>query len=86
MILYLGADGNHNMFFRKSDGGLNIYSNFSKIVIEGINNVCSVSNCFVINCDSSGKIWLELFEDIIFFIPFHVFFRSLMFSWKDLVK
>ena len=27
-----------------------------------------------------GKIWLELFEDIIFFIPFHICFRSLMFS------
>ena len=22
------------------------------------------------------KIWLELFEDIIFFIPLHIFFRS----------
>ena len=27
-----------------------------------------------------GKIWLELFEDIIFFIPLLIFFRSLMFS------
>ena len=26
------------------------------------------------------KIWLELFEDIIFFISFHILFRSLMFS------
>ena len=27
-----------------------------------------------------GKVWLELLEDIIFFIPLHIFFRSLMFS------
>ena len=27
-----------------------------------------------------GKIWLELFEDIIFFIHLLIFFRSLMFS------
>ena len=26
-----------------------------------------------------GKIWLELCEDIVFFIPLHIFFRSLMF-------
>ena len=70
MILYLGAGGNHNIFFLgKSDEGSDIYSNFSKIVIEGV-----------------GKIWLELFKDIIFFIPLHMFFRSLMFSLKNLVK
>ena len=23
-----------------------------------------------------GKIWLQLFEDIIFFFPFHIFFLS----------
>ena len=27
-----------------------------------------------------GKIWLELFEDIIFFIPFKIFFMYLMYS------
>ena len=27
-----------------------------------------------------GKRWLELFEDIIFFIPLVIFFMSLMFS------
>ena len=27
-----------------------------------------------------GKMWLELFEVITFFIPFHIFFRSLIFS------
>ena len=30
---------------------------------------------FILNCDSSGK-------SIYFFIPFHVFIRSLIFSWK----
>ena len=29
-----------------------------------------------------GKLWLELFEDIIFFIPLHIFFRSLRFLEK----
>ena len=33
-----------------------------------------------------GKWWLELFEDMTFFIPLHIFFRPLMFSWKNLVK
>ena len=32
------------------------------------------------------KIWLELFEDIISFITFRIFFRSLMFSWKNLIN
>ena len=27
-----------------------------------------------------GKVWLELFEDNIFFIPLYIFFRSLVFS------
>ena len=27
---------------------------------------------------AAGKIWLELFENIIFFIPFHIVFRSLI--------
>ena len=27
-----------------------------------------------------GKIWLELIEDLIFFIPLHIIFRSLKFS------
>ena len=35
---------------------------------------------------TAGKVWLELFEDIIFFIPFYIFFRPLIFSWKNLVK
>ena len=35
---------------------------------------------------SVGKIWLELFEDIIFFIPLVIFFMSLMFSGKSQVK
>ena len=74
MILYLGAEGNHNFFFlEKSNGGLDIFINFSKIVIEDIRRV---SDCFINNCDSSGKIWLELFEDIVLFIYFHIFFRS----------
>ena len=29
---------------------------------------------------AAGKVWLELFEDIIFFISFHIFFKSLIFS------
>ena len=33
-----------------------------------------------------GKTWLELFGDIIFFIPFHIIFRPLIFSSKNLAK
>ena len=29
-----------------------------------------------------GKVWLELFDDIIFFVPFHMIVRSLIFSLK----
>ena len=42
-------------FLGKSEGGLDIYRNFSKIDIEGISNVRWVSDCFIINCDSSRK-------------------------------
>ena len=45
---------------RKPDGTLDIYSNFSKIVIEGISNVRWVSNCFLINCDSRGKAMVRI--------------------------
>ena len=41
--------------FGKSDGGLNIYSNFSKIVIEGLSNIRLIRDCFIIQCDSNGK-------------------------------
>ena len=27
-----------------------------------------------------GKVWLELFKDIFFFISFHLYFKSLTFS------
>ena len=33
-----------------------------------------------------GDVWSELFSEVMFFIPFHVFSRSLIFSWKKLVK
>ena len=40
MILYLGAGGNVNTVnVNTFDGRLDILSNFSKIVIEGIGNV-----------------------------------------------
>ena len=42
-------------FLRKFDGGLDIFSNFSKIVVKGISNVRMVSDCFLITCDSSRK-------------------------------
>ena len=47
--------------------------------------------CFIVNCDSNWKIaiekvWLGLFEDIILFILLRIFFRSLIFCWKNLVK
>ena len=61
MILYLRAGDNQNIFVGKSDEGLNIYTNFSKIVIEGIGNVRWISDCFIVNFDSSGKCMAELF-------------------------
>ena len=33
-----------------------------------------------------GDVWLELFIEIIFFIPFHLFFRSLIIFWKKHIK
>ena len=61
MILYLRAGDNQNIFVGKSDEGLNIYTNFSKIVIEGIGNVRWISDCFIVNFDSSRKCMAELF-------------------------
>ena len=43
------------LFLEKSDEGLNISYNFNKIVIEGLTNARWISDCFVINSDSSGK-------------------------------
>ena len=36
-------------FLEKSDGGLNIYGNFSKIVIKGIYNARGIIDCCIIN-------------------------------------
>ena len=33
-----------------------------------------------------GDVWSKHFNEVMFFIPFHVFSRSLIFSWKKLVK
>ena len=33
-----------------------------------------------------GDVWFEVFSEIMFFVPFQVFFRSLIFSRKHLVK
>ena len=33
-----------------------------------------------------GDVWFEFFSEIKFFIPFHVFFRALIFSRKNLGK
>ena len=74
-----------NSIFRagKCDRGLNIYSAFSKIVINGICNVTWISDCFIVI--AVGVVWLYLIEETIFFILFHVFFRSLIFSSKNLM-
>ena len=82
MILYLGAGGKKKFSLGKPDGGFNIYSNFSKIVIETIALAMSDGLMIVslLTVIAVGKKWLELFEVITFFIPFHIFFRSLIFS------
>ena len=58
-LLVLKIEGNiseeKDWLKRIADGGLDIYRNFTKIVIEGISNVRWVSDCFLINCDSSRK-------------------------------
>ena len=55
MILYLRFGGITMFLLGKSDEGLNISYNFNKIVIEGLTNARWISDCFVINSDSSGK-------------------------------
>ena len=62
------------------DGGLDIYSNFSKKLLKAIGMSDGSVIVSLLTVIAVGKIWLKLFEDIIFFIPFHIFFRSLMFS------
>ena len=47
-------------FLGKSDGGINIYDNFDKIVIEGISNIRWISDFFIINYDSSGKYMVRI--------------------------
>lgn len=64
---------------------MNIYINLSKIVIKSISNVRGVSDCLITTIIVVGKVWLDLFLDL-FFISFHVFFKSLKLFWKCLVK
>ena len=58
MIVYLGAEVIIIIFLGKSVGGLDIHSNFSKIVIECISNVS-----WLLTVIAVGKIWLELRYD-----------------------
>ena len=56
MIKYLREGGNQNIFsWKKSDGGLNIYSKFIKIVLKGIWNFRKISDCNTSICDSNGN-------------------------------
>ena len=55
MILYLGCKVILIIVLRKFNAGLDNYSNFSKIVIEGISNARWVSYCFIINCDNGTE-------------------------------
>ena len=48
-------------FLVKSDGGLDIYSNFSKIIIDGISNVRWVVIVSLLTVIVVGEIWLKLF-------------------------
>ena len=72
--------GIHSTFVGKSDGGLDIYSNFSKVVIEGITNVRWLSDCFLINCDSSRKNMVRIISRYYFLYSSPHIFRSLMLS------
>ena len=54
-IKYLRVGCNQNTFIRKSDGGLNIYSNFRRIVIKGVCNFRVISDWYIIICNSSGS-------------------------------
>ena len=53
--IFRGGRRSKYSFLGKPDVGLNIYSNFSKIVIEGSSNVKWINDCLIINCDNSGK-------------------------------
>ena len=53
--IFKGEKVKGKIFLANYDGGLNIYSNFAKSVIQGLSNVRRISDCFVINYDSIGK-------------------------------
>ena len=46
---------------RKCDRGLNIYSTFNKIVINGIYNATWISDCYII-VTAVGVVWLQLID------------------------
>ena len=73
MILYLGVGGNL-MEDWVSIGTL------AKWLLKALAMSGGLVTVSLITVIAVGKICLKLFEDIIFFIPFHIFFRSLMFS------
>ena len=65
MIKYLRERGNQNIFsWKKSDGGLNIYSKFIKIVIKGIWNFRRISDVTLVPMIAMEIVWIWLFKDI----------------------
>ena len=59
MIKYLRDGGNQNIFsWKKSDGGLNIYSKFIKIVIKGIWNFKRISDVTLVSVIAMGIVWI----------------------------
>ena len=74
MILYLETGGNHNNFFLE-----NLKENSISIatLVKQLLKALAISDGLVIasllTVIAVGEIWLKLFEDIIFCVPFHMF-------------
>ena len=55
MILYLRFGGITIFLLGKSDEGLNVYSNFSKMVPKSISSFRRINDCNIIIYDNSGN-------------------------------
>ena len=54
-------------FLGKSDGGLNIYNSFRKVVIIGIKAVSERLVIATLSVKVVGMVWIELFKNISLF-------------------
>ena len=69
MILYLGEGGNHIFFLENLMDDWIFIATLAKQLLKALGMSDGLVIVSLLTVIAVGKVWLELFEDIIFFIP-----------------